>query len=139
RPAEVNPQRLFEAVNQWEIDQAFGSPALWHRVVSWCEQTGNRFDTLRRVLSAGAPVPAATLERLRRVVHPDAEIVTPYGATEALPLASIESRQVIAETGPAASKGRGVCVGTRFDKIRWKVIAIDDGPIASIDQAVELP
>ncbi len=139
RPADVNPQRLFEAVNQWEIDQAFGSPALWHRVVSWCEQTGNRFDTLRRVLSAGAPVPAITLERLRRVVHPDAEIVTPYGATEALPLASIESRQVIAETGPAAAKGRGVCVGTRFDKIRWKVIAIDDGPIASIDQAVELP
>lgn len=139
RPAEVNPQRLFEAVNQWEIDQAFGSPALWHRVVNWCEQTGHRFETLRRVLSAGAPVPAITLERLRRVVHPDADIVTPYGATEALPLASIESRQVIAETGPAAAKGRGVCVGTRFDKIRWKVIAIDDGPIASLDQAVELP
>lgn len=139
RPAEVNPQRLLEAVNQWEIDQAFGSPALWHRVVNWCEQTGNRFDTLRRVLSAGAPVPAVTLQRLRRVVHPDADIVTPYGATEALPLASIESRQVIAETGPAAAKGRGVCVGTRFDQIRWKVIAIEDGPIASLDQAVELP
>lgn len=139
RPAEVDPGRLFEAVRQWEIDQAFGSPALWHRVVSWCEQTGNGFPTLRRVLSAGAPVPAATLAGLRRVVHPDAEIVTPYGATEALPLASIESRQVIAETGPAAAKGRGVCVGTRFAGIRWKIIAIDDGPLASIDQVVEMP
>jgi len=139
RPADVNPQRLFEAVNQWEIDQAFGSPALWHRVVSWCEETGNGFPTLRRVLSAGAPVPATTLRRLRRFVHPDADIVTPYGATEALPIASIESRQVIAETGPAAAKGRGVCVGTRFNEIRWKVIAIDDGPLATIDDVVELP
>jgi acyl-CoA synthetase (AMP-forming)/AMP-acid ligase II len=132
RPADVNPQRLFEAVNQWDIDQAFGSPALWHRVVTWCETTGNRFPTLRRVLSAGAPVPAQTLQRLRRCVHPEADISTPYGATEALPLASIESRQVITETGPASAKGRGVCVGTRFDGIRWRVIQIDDGPIASI-------
>jgi len=139
RPADVDPRRLFEAVDQWEIDQAFGSPALWHRVVSWCEETGNGFPTLRRVLSAGAPVPARTLERLRRYVHPDADICTPYGATEALPLASIESRQVIAQTGPAAAKGRGVCVGTRFDGIRWKVIEIDDGPIATIDGIHELP
>jgi len=139
RPADVNPRRLFEAIDQWEIDQAFGSPALWHRVVCWCEETGNSFPTLRRVLSAGAPVPAKTMQRLRQFVHPDADICTPYGATEALPLASIESRQVIAETGPAAAKGRGVCVGTRFDGIRWKVIAIDDGPLASIDQTTEMP
>ncbi len=139
RPADVNPERLFEAINHWEIDQAFGSPALWHRVVSWCEQTGNGFPTLRRVLSAGAPVPAETLRKLRRFVHPDADIMTPYGATEALPVASIESRQVIAETGPAAAKGRGVCVGTRFDRIEWKVIQIDDGPLASIAQTVEMP
>lgn len=139
RPAQVDPRRLHDAVTQWEIDQAFGSPALWHRVAAWCEQTGRRFPTLRRVLSAGAPVPASTLERLRRLVDPEAEICTPYGATEALPIASIESRQVISETGPAAAKGRGVCVGTRFPSIRWRVIAVDDGPIDSIEDTVEMP
>jgi len=138
RPASVNPQRIHEAISQWEIDQAFGSPALWHRVVSWCEETKTTFPTLRRVLSAGAPVPASTLARLRAVVHADADILTPYGATEALPIASIESRQVITQTGPAASKGRGVCVGTRFKDVRWRVIAIDDGPIRSIDKTTEL-
>jgi acyl-CoA synthetase (AMP-forming)/AMP-acid ligase II len=139
RPADVNPQRLHEAISQWEIDQAFGSPALWHRVISWCESTGTTFPTLRRVLSAGAPVPASTLEKLRKIVHPDADISTPYGATEALPIASIESRQVITQTGPAAAKGRGVCVGTRFRSVSWKVIEIDDGPITSIEQVIELP
>ena len=139
RPASVNPKRIHEAITQWEIDQAFGSPALWHRVASWCEETKNTFPTLTRILSAGAPVPASTLARLRAIVHPDADIVTPYGATEALPIASIESRQVISQTGPAAAKGQGVCVGTRFKDVLWRVIEIDDGPLPSIEDTVELP
>ena len=141
RPADVDPQRLIEAAAQWEIDQAFGSPALWNTVVRWCEANapGQRpFSTLKRVLSAGAPVPAATLEKLRGLIDPEANVVTPYGATEALPIASIESREVIAETGPAAAKGKGVCVGTRFEGVRWRVIEIDDGPIEDISQTREL-
>ena len=140
RPADVNPVRLVEAATQWEVDQAFGSPALWNTVVRWAEAEGRErpFPTLKRVLSAGAPVPASTLEKLRKLVHPDADIVTPYGATEALPIASIESREVISETGPAAGKGKGTCVGSRFEGVLWKVIEIDDGPIEQIDEIIEL-
>ncbi|MDM4014526.1 fatty acid CoA ligase family protein [Roseiconus lacunae] len=141
RPAEVNPQRLIEAAEQWEVDQSFGSPALWNTVIRWCESRGidNPFPTMRRILSAGAPVPASTMARLRRLLDEEAEIYTPYGATEALPLASIESRQIIGETGPASTRGKGVCVGTRFDDVQWKVIKVHDGPIESIDQIEELP
>jgi acyl-CoA synthetase (AMP-forming)/AMP-acid ligase II len=140
RPADVNPQRLVEAATQWEVDQAFGSPALWNTVVRWAEAENRTrpFPTLKRVLSAGAPVPASTLEKLRTLVDPEADIVTPYGATEALPIASIESREIISETGPAASKGKGTCVGDRFEGVQWKVIEIDDGPLSSIDETVEL-
>ncbi|SMP38060.1 Acyl-CoA synthetase (AMP-forming)/AMP-acid ligase II [Neorhodopirellula lusitana] len=141
RPAAVDPRKLIQAARQWEVDQAFGSPALWRTVTKWCEENavGCPFPTLRRVLSAGAPVPAATLASLRRFVHEEAVIETPYGATEALPIASIESRQVISETGPASTKGKGVCVGTRFDGVDWKVIAITDGPIRQIADVEELP
>ncbi|MGI9473500.1 MAG: fatty acid CoA ligase family protein [Rubripirellula sp.] len=140
RPAEVDPKRLIEAATQWEVDQAFGSPALWNTVVRWAEanQVVRPFPTLKRVLSAGAPVPAATLVKLRELVDPEANIMTPYGATEALPIASIESREIIAETGPAATKGKGVCVGTRFDDVEWRVIEIDDGPIEQIDSTREV-
>lgn len=140
RPADVNPQRLIEAVDQWKIDQAFGSPALWNTVVQWCakNEVKRPFPTLRRILSAGAPVPAATMSMLRGLIADDAEIFTPYGSTEALPIASIESREVIAETGPASSKGKGVCVGTRFEDVQWRVIEIDDGPIATIEETTEL-
>lgn len=140
RPAEVNPQRLMEAVDQWEIDQAFGSPALWNRVVRWAEseQLTQPFPTLRRILSAGAPVPAQTLKALRQLVHEEAEIVTPYGATEALPIASIESREVIAETGPAAEKGKGTCVGSRFEGVQWRVIEISDEPISNLSDTTQV-
>jgi len=141
RPAEVNPQRLVEAVKQWENDQAFGSPALWKTVVRWADQQKvyRPFPTLRRVLSAGAPVPEETLRQLRQLIDPEAVIETPYGATEALPIASIESREIISETGPAAGKGKGTCVGTRFDGVQWKVIEIDDGSIEDISETTELP
>ena len=142
RPADVDPRRLIEAAAQWEVDQAFGSPALWRTVVDWHRRhttAGRPLGTIRRVLSAGAPVPAATLATLREVVHEDADIHTPYGATEALPIASIESREVLTHTGPAADKGRGVCVGRRFPGVAWRVIEIDDGPIASIDDVTERP
>ena len=141
RPADVDPQQLVDAARQWEVDQAFGSPALWNTVVRWAEsnQVQRPFPTLKRVLSAGAPVPSKTLEALRELVALDADIVTPYGATEALPIASIESREVIAETGPAAMKGKGTCVGTRFEGVQWRVIEIDDGPITDIIQTTELP
>lgn len=141
RPASVNPQRLVEAAAQWEIDQAFGSPALWNTVVRWAQDHAAErpFPTLKRILSAGAPVPVVTLEKLRTLVDPEANIHTPYGATEALPIATIESRQIIAETGPAAAKGKGTCVGTRFEGVDWRVIEIDDGPIADIAQSREMP
>ena len=141
RPADVNPARLVEAAAQWEVDQAFGSPALWNRVIRWSKESGLQqpFPTLRRILSAGAPVPASTMIELRKLIHPDANILTPYGATEALPIASIESREIIAETGPASAKGKGTCVGTRFEGVEWRVIEIDDGPLAELDQTKELP
>lgn len=138
RPADVNPQRILEAVDQWEADQAFGSPALWNTVSRWCLQTGNRLSSLRRVLSAGAPVPPNVLTALRQIVHPEAEIFTPYGSTEALPIASIESRTVLDETAAASSHGKGTCVGSRFQKIQWKVISIHDGPAENMADISEV-
>jgi acyl-CoA synthetase (AMP-forming)/AMP-acid ligase II len=139
KPADVDPAKVKQAIDQWEIDQAFGSPALWNTVSRWCESTGNQLPSLRKILSAGAPVPPAVLQRLRNSVHPDAEIYTPYGATESLPIASIESREILDETAAQSRLGRGTCVGTRFDSIDWKVIAIDDGPLATLADTKELP
>ncbi|MEM9660485.1 MAG: AMP-binding protein, partial [Planctomycetota bacterium] len=111
RPASCEPKKLLAAANDWQIAQAFASPAVWNKVSRYCENTGRSIPTLRKVFSCGAPVPADVLKRTLACVHPDAEMHTPYGATEALPVATIEAREVINETNLGAEEGAGVCVG----------------------------
>lgn len=139
RPARVDPRQILEAGNDWQVTQAFGSPALWNTVGRHCEKHGGSIPSLRRVLSAGAPVPPHVLRRIRGVIHPDGEVHTPYGATESLPVASIESREVLNETAAQTAVGRGTCVGRRFPGIEWKVLEIRDEPIATMAEAVEVP
>jgi len=91
------------------------------------------------VLSSGAPVSPDVLQCMRESIHPEGDIHTPYGATEALPVASISAREVMGETAEQTRSGAGVCVGRKYPGIRWKVIRIVDGPIQSIDEAEELP
>ena len=139
RPAQVDPEQIIEAIRDWNITQAFGSPALWNVVGRYCEDRRIVLPTLRRVLSAGAPVPPHVLQRMKRAIAPDGDVHTPYGATEALPVASISATEVLGETAARSQQGAGTCVGRRFPGIQWKVIRIDDGPIPAIEAAEELP
>jgi acyl-CoA synthetase (AMP-forming)/AMP-acid ligase II len=139
RPADVDPRRLLDAIDQWQINQSFGSPALWTKVGGYCQNLGRKVNSLRLVLSAGAPVPARVLKQMRDAMHPDGCMHTPYGATEALPIASIESRTVLQEISEQTRQGAGTCVGARFSGIQWRVIEISDGPISQFGDAKILP
>jgi olefin beta-lactone synthetase len=139
RPARVDPRKIIEAVNDWKVTQAFGSPALWNVVGRYCEEHKIVLPTLKRVLSAGAPVPIHVLKRMKGAIAADGDVHTPYGATEALPVASIAASEVLAETAAKSAVGAGTCVGRRFPGIEWKVIRITDDPIATMADAEELP
>jgi acyl-CoA synthetase (AMP-forming)/AMP-acid ligase II len=139
RPAKVNSVNIVEAIRDWNVTQAFGSPAMWNTVSRYCEANRVTFSTLRRVLSAGAPVPPHVIARLKKALPPECEIHTPYGCTEALPVASISGIDVLAETAAQTARGQGTCVGRSFSGIEWKVIRITDEPISRIDDTEELP
>jgi acyl-CoA synthetase (AMP-forming)/AMP-acid ligase II len=64
---------------------------------------------------------------------------TPYGATECLPIATIDAAEVLNETAVQTNAGAGVCVGRKFESIDWRVIRITDDPIEAINDAEELP
>jgi acyl-CoA synthetase (AMP-forming)/AMP-acid ligase II len=139
RPAAADPRNILEAAGDWKVTQAFGSPALWNTVGRYCEQTNAKMPTLRRVLSAGAPVPPHVLRRIKLAIAPDGALHTPYGATEALPVASISDAMVLGETAARTATGAGTCVGRRFPGIEWRVIRIDDGPLTDVVDTEELP
>jgi acyl-CoA synthetase (AMP-forming)/AMP-acid ligase II len=139
RPARVDPRRIIAAVNDWQATQAFGSPAVWNIVGRYCQQHHLRLPSLRRVLSAGAPVSAHVLRRMTACIHPQGDMHTPYGATEALPVASNSAAAVLGETFKRTEQGAGVCVGRRFGGIQWRIIRISDGPIHTLADAEEVP
>jgi acyl-CoA synthetase (AMP-forming)/AMP-acid ligase II len=138
RPAKVDPRSIVAAVQDWQATQAFGSPALWNVVGRYCEERRVRLPTLRRVLSAGAPVPAHVLRRMKQAIHEEGDVYTPYGATEALPVASTSASEVLQETAALTAQGAGTCVGRHFPGIAWKVIAITDDAIPRLEDAVEV-
>ncbi len=141
RPAQVDPRKIIESIEDLGVTQAFGSPAVWNVVGRFCEQHDVKFPTLKRVLSSGAPVPIPVIERMHKTFTSDeADIHTPYGATESLPVASISGRQVLQETAAETRRGAGTCVGTLFPGITVRIIAVDYDPIASsLDDAEEVP
>lgn len=140
KPAQVDPEKIIRQINDQGVTQAFGSPAMWNRIGRYCEQHQIQLPSLKRVLSAGAPVPVHVIERMRKTfVNSETDINTPYGATESLPVASIRGREVLEETSLQTASGAGTCVGTPFPGVQVKIIEIQNEPIASIEQAVELP
>jgi len=138
-PAMVDPAKIVETIHDCRVTQAFASPAVWQRVGAHCVERGTRLPTLRRVLSAGAPVPIVVLEQMKECLDGACEMHTPYGATEALPVASISAADVLGDTAAATRQGAGVCVGRRFPGIEWRVIRAVDLPLPSIAEAEELP
>ena len=139
RPASADPQKLLAAANDWCVTQAFASPAVWRVLSDFCRRSGDRIPSLTQVFSCGAPVPASVLRETLTVVGENARMHTPYGATECLPVSTIEAAEVLRETGKRTDEGAGVCVGRKFDSIEWRVIRITDEPIPTMDQVEELP
>lgn len=138
RPAGVNPEKILQAIRQEKVTSSFGSPTLWRKIAVHCHARHITLPTMKRVLCAGAPVPPDLWE-LMAAVLPHGTLHSPYGATEALPVSSISAAEVFAGTAIATSQGAGTCVGRVLPANEVKIIAITDGPIATLADARELP
>ncbi|MBW2370249.1 MAG: AMP-binding protein [Deltaproteobacteria bacterium] len=130
RPAHVKPERILEPIFDHGVTNMFASPALLHRVGLYGKNAGIKLPSLRRVVSAGAPVSPANIEQFSTMLTGDAEVHTPYGATEAVPVTSIGSRVILSETKPLSEQGYGNCVGQPLTDIDLCIIRISDSPIS---------
>lgn len=130
RPAKVYPPNVIEAVNAFGATTMFGSPALLNTVGRWGAANGAKMPTLRRIMAAGAPLPAPVMRRMLGLISPEGEVFPPYGATESLPVAMMSSNEILSDTWAETEKGAGVCVGRPVPSIRLRVIAITDEAIA---------
>jgi acyl-CoA synthetase (AMP-forming)/AMP-acid ligase II len=139
RPGSCDPAKVVAALVENRCTSAFGSPAIWARVAPYCLERGIRLGTLRRLLIAGAAVSPGLIEALRRLLPEDGDVHTPYGATEALPVATISGRDVSLDTGAQHREGRGTCVGRPVEAVDVRVIHVCDEPIARWSEQLLVP
>ena len=138
RPGAVDARKIIDPIRQHGLSQMFGSPALLDRVSRFGHAHGIKLPSVRRVITAGAPMSPAVLERMAAMLPPDAEIHTPYGATEALPVSSIASREILGDTAQRSAQGAGSCVGRPLPGIDVRIIQIDDAPIRQWSDDLEV-
>ncbi len=120
RPGTLTATALGDAVAEIDATLVFASPAALTNVVrtAW-ELHGAELAGVRLVLSAGAPVNPGLLRQTLELL-PNADMHTPYGMTEVLPVADISLHELTDATG-----GRGVCVGRPSPEVTVAVSALD--------------
>lgn len=128
RPAAARPDRIVEAITAHQAECAFASPILWRNLARHCERNGSALHTLRRAVTVGAPVPIDLHRRLGAVIHPEGRLYTPYGATEAMPVTTTDTSELIA-TWQQTRHGYGICIGKPLPGIEVLVIRVTDDPI----------
>jgi olefin beta-lactone synthetase len=122
-PSTLHAQALADAATAIGATLVFASPAALVNVVATAADLDpSSLDALanvRLLMSAGAPIPPELLRTVGAVM-PNAEPHTPYGMTEALPVADISLAGI-----EAAGPGEGVCVGTPVPGVEVAISPID--------------
>lgn len=139
KPGKARPERILEAIEAHGCTTMFASPALLRNLGPYLRSRGIRLPTMRRVLSAGAPVPPPVLDDMAAVLPVGAQVFTPYGATESLPVCNVGSAEILASCAARTRAGDGICVGVPVTGVVVRIIGIRDDAIARWDEVEVLP
>lgn len=138
RPASADPEKLVATIERYGVTSMFGSPALMDVLIRYSESQHPKLSTLRRVICAGAAVNPETVVRLLKILPPEAQVFTPYGATECLPVCAIEGSEIMA-VADLTTEGAGICVGKPLAENQVRLIRIDDDEVEQINNNLVSP
>ncbi len=128
KPGALTAEALGEAAAAIDATVIFASPAALRNVLATATgltaEGRAALGRVRLVMSAGASVPAELLRQVQELV-PAAELHTPYGMTEALPLTDVSLTDI-----EQAGEGDGVCVGRPLAGVSIAIAALDQTGLA---------
>jgi acyl-CoA synthetase (AMP-forming)/AMP-acid ligase II len=134
RPGTADPAKLIGAARRYRCTNVFVNPALLDKLGRYAERrdAGAQppdplLPDVRRVISAGAPARPDALARVARLLPAGVEVHTPYGATEALPVADVTSSTILGQTARITAAGGGVCVGRPVPEMTVAIVPMRDG------------
>lgn len=124
RPDTLTAHAVAEAVRQVDGTVMWASPAAFRGILATAPQATDAdvaaLGGLRLVMGAGAPVDAALLHGMARLCA-RADVRTPYGMTEVLPVCDVAVAEI-----DEAGEGPGVLVGSPLPGVDVAVSAVDE-------------
>ncbi|ABM03764.1 peptide synthase, AMP-dependent synthetase and ligase [Psychromonas ingrahamii 37] len=138
KPITANPDYIFAAINKYHCTNLFANPALIELLGRAGKSRAMKLQSLQRVISAGAPATLSSIERFTTLLNPGVEILTSYGATEALPVSKIGSVALL-KTTDITDAGGGICVGYPVDGMTVSIINITEKTITTWQDDLRLP
>jgi len=138
-PGKTDPQKTISAIQRFNVTNMFASPVVLENLAEWQSQQGDvgKLSSLKRVITAGAPATIRLQERFRQLLDDHTDLFGIYGATETLPIAKVESRELFS-LKEKTSHGAGVCLGKPIEGVTVRVIPITDEPIAEWRESLEV-
>ena len=140
-PGKTDPKKVIEAIQRFNVTNMFASPVvldiLSSFALSGADAKSKRLPSLKRVITAGAPAMIQLQEDFRKLLNDETDLFGIYGATEVLPIAKVESREIFAMKEKAA-KGAGVCLGRPVNGAKVRVIGISESAIRQWQDSLEV-
>ncbi len=133
-PARCDPKAVALDLMRSKSTFAAGSPAIWEKVAQYAHKNSLTFPHLKFVTMFGASV-TLRLHQEWSSLLPNGTTYTPYGATEALPIACISGEEILTQFSSRILEGQGTCVGRPAPGIEIAIIPINDeslGPLQKL-------
>ncbi len=132
-PAKTDPQKIITAIQKFNVTNMFASPIVLDLLSSFAENNPSAshpilLSSLKRIITAGAPAAIPLQQRFRGMLEDSTGLFGIYGATETLPIAKVESREIFSLKERTES-GAGICLGKPIEGVTVRIIPITEEPI----------
>ena len=138
KPITADPNNIFAAIEKYRCTNLFANPALIDLLGTAGLAQSLKLNTLKRVISAGAPATLPAIKCFTKLLNKDVQILNSYGATESLPISKIASEQLL-QTEAVTDNGGGICVGLPVNGIEIAIIKVTEQLIIHWDEKLKLP
>ncbi len=161
-PGKTDPAKVIQAIQRFGVTNMFASPVVLDILSKYALSGGAiaasqskrrpalrlrrqtaaaplraNLSSLKRVITAGAPATIQLQQDFRKLLDDKTDLFGIYGATEVLPIAKVESREIF-EVRDKSAKGAGVCLGKPVDGARVRVIGISESAIERWQDSLEV-
>ncbi len=155
-PAKTDPAKVIDAIRKFNVTNMFASPVVLeilsnYRHTRWSSSPAAlrgayrdqpfveapKLPSLKRIITAGAPASISLQQRFRRMLDEKTNLFGIYGATETLPIAKVESREIL-QLKERTENGAGICLGRPIEGVTVRIIGISESAIQEWQDSLEV-